>query len=415
VTETTILPGPPAFPDPDGGGARDPASTARSEPPAQRPTWAEVDVDRIAHNVAALKAQADADGLIATVKADGYGHGMLEAARAALAGGADWLGVALVEEGQLLRDAGITAPILVYTEPPPAAAADLVAADLTPAVYTSAFVDALESVARERGGGPVDVHLKLDTGMRRVGVPQADWEDAFRRLLRSEGVRCAGLWSHFAVADEPGHPFIAHHAAEYRRGVELAASMGLEPDLRHLVNSAGTLHLHEHHWDLVRPGLAIYGLEPAPGLAEGVDLRPALSWRSRLSLVKRLAAGEAVSYGLRWRAERDTHIGTVPAGYADGVTRALTNVGEALVGGRRVPYAGTVCMDQLIVDLGDVAAAAGDEIVLIGEQNTPSAGGRVVVSADDWARWLGTINYEIVCGVGRRVPRVYVGTAGRED
>jgi alanine racemase len=415
MTTTRIVPGPPAYPDADGRGARDPASLARSEPPGDRPTWAEVDLDRIAGNVRALKAQAAAPALMATVKADGYGHGILESGRAALAGGADWLGVALVEEGRLLRDAGITAPILVYTEPPPASAGDMVETGLTPAVYTSAFVDALDAHARRRGEGPVDVHLKLDTGMRRVGVPQADWEHAFRHLRDAEGVRCAGLWSHFAVADEPGHPFIAHQAAEFRRGVELAASLGIEPDLRHLVNSAGTLHLHDHHWDMVRPGLAIYGLEPAPGLAEGVGLRPALSWRSRLVLVKELAAGEAVSYGLRWTAQTDTLIGTVPAGYADGVTRALTNVGQALVGGRRVPYAGTVCMDQFVVDLGGAGAAAGDEICLIGEQLVPgSEEARVAVTADDWARWLGTINYEIVCGVGKRVPRVYVGSAGVE-
>jgi alanine racemase len=416
VTTTHIIPGPPAYPDDaQGTGPRDPASVARSEPPAHRPTWAEVDVDRIADNVRALKAQANAPRLMATVKADGYGHGILESARAALAGGADWLGVALVEEGLVLREAGVAAPVLVYTEPPPGAAGALVEADLTPAVYTPSFVEALATVARQRDAGPIDVHLKLDTGMRRVGVPQADWEEAFRRLRDTDGIRCSGLWSHFAVADEPGHEFIGHQAREFRRGVELAASAGLEPDVRHLVNSAGTLHLHDHHWDMVRPGLAIYGLEPAPGLATGVGLRPAMSWRSRLSLVKRLAAGEAVSYGLRWRPEADTTIGTVPAGYADGVTRALSNVGEALVGGRRVGYAGTVCMDQFVVDLGEEGAVAGDEICLIGEQRVPgSETEHVAVTADDWARWLGTINYEIVCGIGRRVPRVHVGGAGLE-
>jgi alanine racemase len=386
-------------------------SLARTEPPASRPTWVEVDRDRIAGNVAALKAQASAPRLMATVKADGYGHGILEAARAALAGGADWLGVALVEEGQLLRAAGITAPVLVYTEAPPSAAPALLDAELTPAVYTADYLDALAAEGRRRGT-PVDAHLKLDTGMRRVGVPQADWEDALRRIRDTDGVRCAGLWSHFAVADEPGHPFIGHQAEEYARGVALAERLGVEPDLRHLVNSAGTLHLHDHHWDMVRPGLAIYGLEPAPGLADGVDLRPALSWRARLSLVKELAAGEAVSYGLRWRAERDTRIGTVPAGYADGVRRALTNVGEALVRGRRVPYAGTVCMDQLIVHLDEVEALAGDEVCLIGEQRVSGSDAVVRVTADDWAGWLSTINYEIVCGIGPRVPRVYVGRAG---
>jgi alanine racemase len=405
VTDTTIVRGTAST------ASAHQASLARTEPPAQRATWVEVDRDAIAGNVAALKAQANAPRLMATVKANGYGHGILESARAALAGGADWLGVALVEEGRLLRAAGITAPILVYTEPPPQVAGTLLDADLTPAVYSPDFLAALGDEAVRRDTGPVDVHLKLDTGMRRVGVPQADWEGAFRALADADDVRCAGLWSHFAVADEPGHPFIAHQAEEFARGVALARRLGLRPELVHLVNSAGTLHLHDHHWDMVRPGLAIYGLEPAPGLADGVGLRPALSWRTRLSLVKRLAQGEAVSYGLRWTAGRDTTIGTVPAGYADGVRRALTNIGEAVVHGRRVPYAGTVCMDQLVVDLGDLDAVAGDELCLLGEQ-VAADGTRTGVTADDWATWLGTINYEIVCGIGPRVPRVYVGTAG---
>jgi alanine racemase len=455
VTETRIVRAPDAYPGRDGTGPRDPASTARSEPPESRPTWAEIDRDAIAANVAALKGQAAADQLMAVVKADGYGHGMVPAARAALAGGADWLAVALVEEGQALRSAGIDAPVLVLTEPPPAAIGELLDADLTPTVYTPGFTDALDREVHRRETEPVAVHLKLDTGMRRVGVPQADWEEAMCRVRDAEGLRFSGLWSHYAVADEPDHPFIAHQSEEFARGVDLAAALGIRPDVLHLANSAGTLHLHEHHYDMVRPGLAVYGLEPAPGLAGSTVLVPALSWRSRLSLVKELAAGESISYGLRWTADRDTIVGTVPVGYADGVRRALSNVGEALVGGRRVPYAGTVCMDQLMVELPTMAAV-GDEICLIGRQvvpgpvagpgsagapgapgpgpaGAPGAPGRgdvvapgpgpagasgrgdvVDVTADDWARWLDTINYEIVCGIGRRVPRVYVGTAGVE-
>ena len=377
---------------------------ARTEPPAARPTWAQIDLDAIAANVAALKAQAAAPGLMAVVKADGYGHGAVPSARAALAGGAEWLSVALLEEGEELRAAGISAPILLLTEQPPTAAARVLEAGLTPAVYTPAYTEALDTAAQAAGGPPVAVHLKLDTGMRRVGVPQADWEDALRRLRNAKGLRVGALWSHFAVADEPHHPFIAHQAEEFERGLALARSLGVSYDMAHLCNSAGTLHLHDHHYDMVRPGLAVYGLEPAPGLAGSTVLRPALSWWTRLSLVKRLAAGEAVSYGLRWTAERDTVLGTVPAGYADGVTRALSNVGEVVIRGRRLPIAGTVCMDQFVVDGGDQDLAAGDDVCLIGEQDG------VAVTADDWASWLGTINYEVVCGVGRRVPRVYMGS-----
>ena len=380
-----------------------PVRFAESEPPGTRPTWAQIDLGAIAANVATLKAQAAAGSLMAVVKADGYGHGAVPSAKAALAGGADWLAVALVEEGEELRAAGIAAPVLVLTEPPPELAQRVLAAGLTPTVYSPDFTTSLDRAAQQAGGEPVAVHLKLDTGMRRVGVPQADWEDALRRVRDAAGLRLGAVWSHFAVADEPHHPFIAYQAEEFARGLELARTVGVQYDFAHLCNSAGTLHLHDHHYDMVRPGLAVYGLEPAPGLAGDTLLTPALSWWTRLSLVKELAAGEAVSYGLRWTAQRDTILGTVPAGYADGVSRALSNVGEVVVRGRRVPVAGTVCMDQFVIDGGTQELCAGDDVCLIGRQ------GEAEVSADDWAAWLTTINYEIVCGVGRRVPRVYVG------
>jgi alanine racemase len=379
-------------------------SPITSGPPEQRPTWAQIDLDTITANVAALKAQAVAPRLMAVVKADGYGHGLVPAAWAALAGGADWLAVALVEEGRALRTAGVDVPILVMVEPPAAAIGPLLDAALTPTVYTSAFIDALNHAAADRSGHPVSVHLKLDTGMRRVGVPQADWEDALRRVRAARSLHLEGLWSHFAVADDPGHPFVAHQSREFRRGIDLAYSLRMRPDLIHLCNSAGTLALHEDHYDMVRPGIAIYGLQPAPGLVGACPLRPAMSFRSRLSFVKPLAAGEAVSYGLRWAAPKDTMIGTVPAGYADGVVRALSNRGEVLIRGRRVPIVGTVCMDQFLVDLGIQGAQEGDDVVLIGVQNG------ITVTADDWATWVGTINYEIVCGIGKRVPRVYIGS-----
>jgi alanine racemase len=370
-----------------------------------RPTWVEVDLGAVAANVAALRAQAAAPRLMAVVKADGYGHGMVPVARAALAGGADWLAVALVEEGRELRAAGVEAPVLVLFEPPVEAIPALLDARLTPAVYSPAFVEALSRAALDRGGEPVAVHLKLDTGMRRAGVPQSCWEEALRQVARAPGIRVEGLWSHLAMSSEPGHPFTAHQAREFRRGLGLAAKFGLDPDLIHLCNSGGTLFLHAEHHGMVRPGIAVYGLEPAPGVAHGCPLRPALSFRSRLSLVKPLAAGEAVSYGLRWTAKSDAVIGTVPAGYADGVVRALSNRGEVVLRGRRVPIAGSVCMDQFLVDATGLDARPGDDVVLIGAQDDAR------VTADDWAAWLDTINYEIVCGIGKRVPRFYTGTS----
>jgi alanine racemase len=347
---------------------------------------------------------------MAVVKADAYGHGLVPVARAALQGGAEWLAVALVEEGVALRTAGIEAPILVLSEPPAAAAGALLAARLTPAVYTPQFLSALDDGVAASGGAPVEVHLKLDTGMRRVGAGPAAWDAMFRAVRRARHVRVEALWSHLAVADQPGHPFTRHQAGQFARGIARARSLGLRPPLLHLCNSAATLCSPELHHDLVRTGLAMYGLEPAPGLAKGVGLRPALAWYTRLGLVKALRAGAPVGYGLRWRPARDTVVGTLPVGYADGLRRGSD--GHAVVAwqGRTVALAGAVSMDQAVVDLGPQAGESnqGDGVALIGSS------GSARVTADDWARWWGTISYEVVCGIGARVPRVHLAP-GADD
>ena len=378
-------------------------AAAPAAPPRHRPTWAQIDLDAISANAAALRRVAAGSELMAVVKADGYGHGAVPVAQAALRGGARWLAVALVEEGRELRDAGITAPILLLTEPPETSIAALLDARLTPTVYTPEFISALDAAVRGRGAAVLDVHLKLDTGMRRVGVPEADWDGVMGVLAGATGLDVAGLWSHFACADEPGHPSIERQSAAFRDGIAVARSHGLAPRVLHLCNSPGTLTRPRDHYDLVRCGIALYGLDPGDGLIDGVGLRPALRWVSRVSLVKRLAAAEAVSYGHRWAPVTDTTVGTVPAGYADGVTRLLGGVGAVVVRGRRRPMVGRVCMDQFLFDAGDDDVAVGDEVVLIGAQDGAA------VTADDWAAWLDTINYEVVCGVGGRVPRIYVG------
>ncbi|WP_370326884.1 alanine racemase [Euzebya sp.] len=367
-------------------------------PPRHRPVWAEIDLDAIRHNAGVLRHHAGGVDLMAVVKADGYGHGAVPVARAALEGGATWLGVALVEEGEELRDAGITAPILVLSEPPPAAAGALLHAGLTPTVYTHVFTQALIAAAGDR---VVDVHLKIDTGMHRVGLPEPAWDEAFAHLAASPRLRVAGLWSHLAVGDVPDAGYTRAQAERFADGVRRARAAGLAPDLLHLANSGGTTLTPDVHLDLVRPGIALYGNEAAPGILLD-ELRPAMALRSRLTFVKPLAAGESVSYGLRWTAARDTVVGTVAGGYADGIRRGLTNVGEVVVGGRRCPIAGTVCMDQFLVDLGPGATdASGDDVWLIGG---PDA---VAVTTADWARWLDTITYEVTCGISARVPRVH--------
>ncbi|MGI9017846.1 MAG: alanine racemase [Euzebya sp.] len=372
-------------------------------PPHHRPLWAEVDLSAIRHNTAILSAHAGNAQLMAVVKADGYGHGAVPVALAALQGGAAWLGVAMVEEGQELREAGITAPILVLSEPPPASAGALVAAGLTPTIYTPAFVQALLATP---GGFAIDVHVKLDTGMHRVGLAQQDWEQTFRDLAATDRLRVSGLWSHLAVGDEADNDFTERQLERFERGIVMARAAGLRPELLHLANSGGTTLFPQTHLDLVRTGIALYGLQAAPGVALE-SLRPALALRSRLGLVKPLAKGEAVSYGLRWTAAADTVIGTVVGGYADGIRRGLTNIGQVWINGRRCPIVGTVCMDQFLVDLGpDAQEQIGQDVWLIGGSDADDPAR--AVTAADWAQWLDTITYEVTCGIGARVPRVYL-------
>ena len=329
-----------------------------------RPTWAEVDLGAIRHNVGVLARLAAPARICAVVKASGYGHGAVEVARVALESGASWLAVALVEEGAHLRDAGIEAPVLLLSEPPASAMADVVGLGLTPTLYTAEGVRAaaVAAGAGDRGRSPLPVHVKVDTGMHRVGASPADVITLALDVARRPELDLEGVWTHFAVADDPDNPFTGVQAARFGAVLEELGAVGARPPLAHACNSAGVLAHPVAHLDLVRCGLAIYGVAPSPALAERVgacDLRPALTFRSQVSLVKELAAGEGVSYGLRYRTERATVIATVPVGYADGVPWGLTGTGaEVLIGGRRRAIAGAVTMDQVLVDCGDDRSVA---------------------------------------------------------
>jgi alanine racemase len=362
----------------------------------------------VRHNAALLAEVATPARLCAVVKAGGYGHGAVEVAGAALEGGASWLAVALVEEGMELRAAGITAPVLLLSEPDPSAMPEVVAASLTPTLYTAgalrALADAVGSAASADRLFPV--HVKVDTGMHRVGATRADAVALAAAVEGQPGLRLEGFWTHFAVSDEVEDPYTAGQLAEFEAALSSLVAAGVRPELRHAANSGAALWHPASRYDLVRCGIAVYGLAPA---ADGVDrgaagrLRPALSLHARVSYVKRVGAGERLSYGLRYRLDRDSVIATVPLGYADGVTRSLAAAGaSALVGGQRRPIAGTVTMDQILVDCGPASSvAAGDEVVLLGRQ------GGEEITAWEWANRSGTIAYEVVCGVSGRVPRVY--------
>jgi alanine racemase len=373
-----------------------------------RPTRAEIDLEAVAHNVAALCERAAPAELLAVVKADGYGHGAVEVAQAALGAGASRLGVALVEEGQQLRDAGIEAPILVLSEPSPPGMADLVRNGLTATLYSEVGIDAavtaVQSAARRE---PLAVHLKVDTGMRRVGADPDDAVELAERIASRGELVLESVWTHCAVADEPDNPFTATQLERYEQCLAQLEDAGLRPRLCHAANSAGTIAVPAARYDLVRCGISIYGIPPAPALAGMVDLRPAMRLVSEVSFTKAVGAGEGVSYGHRFVTDRPTVLATVPIGYADGVRRSLgLEGGEVLIGGARRPIVGVVTMDQLLVDCGPpdgggAPVEVGDEVVLIVEQ------GDERITAEEIAQLLGTIGYEIVCDVGPRVPRVY--------
>ncbi len=364
-----------------------------------RPTVVEVDLDAIRHNVRALKPVTAE--LMAVVKGDGYGHGDVRVARAALEAGATWLGVALVEEGVGLRDAGIDARVLVLSEFPPGSEKEALEAGLTPTVYTDEGLASVTEAAVGIGAS-IGVHVKVDTGMHRVGVYPPEAAVAFCRKAIDAGLTLGGLWTHFARSEEDEETTRAQ-LAQLLAVVGAARAAGLSPRLVHAANSAALILYPESHLDLVRPGVAIYGLDPGGELSARAGLRPALTWRSAVTMLKRLPAGEPVSYGHLYRLEADANIATVPVGYEDGFGRLLSSRGEVLIRGKRHRVAGTVTMDQILVDCGDDEIAPGDEVVLIGEQ------GGERITAEELARHVGTIGYEIVTAISERVPREYVG------
>jgi len=379
-------------------------------PARWREAWAAVDLGAVRHNVGTMVELVAPAAVCAVVKADGYGHGAVEVAGAALSAGATVLAVALVEEGAVLRAAGITAPVLLLSEPPPAAMAEAVALALTPTLYTPAGVVA----AAAAGGGASGVHLKVDTGMHRVGAAPTDLP-ALARSAAAAALRIDGLWTHLAAADDPAQDeATAAQLERFDRARHALAAEGVRPPVLHAANSAGAIAHPKARYDMVRCGIALYGHPPSAAMEGAVTLRPALSLRARVAMVRRFAVDERVSYGRRYAVAAGSQVLTVPLGYADGVPRRLSEVGgEVLVGGRRCPVAGTVTMDQLLVDAGrGPGAAVGDEVVLIGRQGTEE------ITADEWAERLGTISYEVLCGIGPRVPRVYerggdAGLSGR--
>jgi alanine racemase len=370
---------------------------------------ARIDLDAVRVSTAELVRRAGGAEVMAVVKADGYGHGMLPCAHAALDAGATWLGTSALEEGLALRAAGIDVPILSWLAAPGEGLAAGVAAGIDLSASAEWMLDELAAAARA-AGRPARVHLKADTGLHRAGALPGDWPALVAAALRLQAggeIDVVGLWSHFAWADAPGHPTIARQIQLFADAVEAAERAGVRAQVRHLANSAATLTLPAARFDVVRPGISVYGLSPGPevGSARELGLVPAMTFLARVALAKRVPRGSGVSYGHRYVTAADTALALVPVGYADGVPRNAGNTAEVLLAGRRRRIAGTVCMDQFVVDVGSDEVAAGDEVVLFG----PGTGGEP--SAQDWADALGTICYEVVSRIGTRVPRTYVGQA----
>ena len=365
---------------------------------------AEVHTGLIQHNVAIVKERIGSAQIWAVVKANAYGHGSIPVAQAALAAGATGLCVAVVDEGVVLRRAGITAPILLLSEQPASLAELIVGYELTPTVSTTRGAAVLATAAAT-ADKVVNVHIKVDTGMHRVGVSANEAVSLAQFVKSYESLSIEGLYTHFAVADTPSHPANATQLTAFNEVVDAFTKAGIQPPLIHAANSAAALSNADSRFSMVRLGIAMYGLLPGPGVSEFcAGLIPAMSIKAKVSAVRWVDAGEAVSYGLHRPLEKSSLIATIPIGYADGVPRALFGTGiKVLIHGVPRDIAGTVTMDQIMIDCGnDSSITVGDEVVLIGRQ------GDEVVTADQWAAALGTIGYEIACGIGARMYRNYL-------
>lgn len=371
-------------------------------------TWAEVDLDKLVENYRAIRAYVSPESKVMTiVKADGYGHGAPFVARAFEEAGTDWFGVSNLEEAQQLRLSGISKPILILGYTPPQYAGALMEHKVTQALFSLEYARQLSAAAKE-AGGTVDVHLKIDTGMSRIGFLFHGPEDepAFVKeaceAAALPGLHISGVFTHFAVSDEPGNPFTRTQFDRFTHAIGMLEAKGVHFALRHCCNSAGLLNYPEMQLDMVRPGIILYGLTPSVGMPIPITLRPAMTLKTTLFQTKMLSSDTPVSYGMIYRTPSERRVGTLPIGYADGYPRVLSGKADVLIRGKRARVVGRVCMDQCMIDITDIPEAEnGDEAVVIG-----SDGGETV-SMEEIAAQMGTINYETVCLIGKRVPRVF--------
>lgn len=363
---------------------------------------AEIDLDAFENNVGLVRAHVSPALLCAVVKADAYGHGAISCAHAAVRAGADWLAVATVEEAAELRAARVGCPILLLAEPRPNEVATAVAMGCRMVVWSKDSVDRIDAAA-SRAGTRVALHMKVDTGMHRLGVEPEGALALARAIVDATNVDLEGLMTHLPVADEPDNAFTAYQIERFVAIRDDLRMAGIDPEIVHCANSAGAIVHPEARMDMVRCGITTYGIAPSPILAGRLPIHPVMRLTSTVIAVREVSAGEGVSYGHHFVADEPTTIATVPVGYADGVPRRFgIEGGKVLIGGALRPVVGAVTMDHLMVDCGGISVSTGDEVVLIGTQ------GDRTVDAWDWAEALGTIAYEVVTRIGPRVPRVHI-------
>lgn len=361
-----------------------------------RPTWVDVDLDAVTHNISVFREMVAPASVCAVVKADAYGHGDVPVAEAAIKGGADYLAVALVSEGARLREAGIETPILLLSEPPIESASAILQWNLTPSVYRRPMIEALAEAALT----PVGVHLKVDTGMHRLGASPDDIRELVGIIADAPRLDLEAVWTHFAVAESDAD-FTRRQISRFDQTLDELRSAGVPVPKAHASNTAGAIGYPEARYDMVRIGIGTYGLEPGPGFGTEIGLRPAMRVVSEVAHVREHPQGTRPSYGRRRALPADGCVASIPIGYADGLPRLLSNGADVLIGGRRYPLAGTVTMDYIVADIGIDPISVGDEVVIIGSQGSEE------ITVDEWAEKIGTINYEIVCQMGPRIPRRY--------
>ncbi len=374
-----------------------------------RPVWAEINLDHFRHNIQEIKKRYPDTMIMAVVKADGYGHGAIQVAKAALLGGAERLAIAIVDEGVELRETGYEVPIQVLGGTAESQLEQVVDYDLIQTVFDLNTARILSKIAQEKGK-KIKVHLKVDTGMGRVGVQPDQAGEIAAEICALPNLELEGLMTHFATADEIDKSYTMKQVSKYRRALVDIEVQGIQIPIKHVANSATIIDLPDMKFDMIRPGIISYGLWPSDEVDHTIDIKPVMEWKAKIIHIKEVPAETGISYGKTYITKEKVKVATLPLGYADGYSRHLSNKGYVLVKGKRAPILGRVCMDQYMIDVSGIEdVKVGDEVVLIGKQ------GNDFISAEEMASWIGTINYEVVCLVNKRVPRKYFGKTAKNE